>query len=308
MKLGVRLLLAAAVLPLVADSARAAPSSDQQRTTLTEVGQPGLRVERGYAPSPLGQIHYQDVGESRGGTPVYVLFHQVPWFHLYYARAQAELAARGIRSIALDTPGYGLSARPASPPAISDYVAALAAALRHIGIERSVVVGHHTGATLGVEYARQAPESVQCLVGHGVPIYTETEAKARLAAPHWDQSYKPEGGHLSERYTFLSGRVAGSADALHWSVFSLFLAGENEWFGHHAVFKYDMASNLAALKVPMVVLSNPDDLLDFTLERVRAVRPDFGYHRLEGRSSNMAFDEAGDWVEAVTQRVAAGCK
>lgn len=292
----------------MAESVIAAGSANEQRTTLTEVGQPGLRVERGYAPSPLGQIHYQDVGESRDGTPVYVLFHQVPWFHIYYSRAQAELAARGIRSIALDTPGYGLSARPSTPPAISEYVAALRAALQHLGIERSVVVGHHTGATLGVEYARQAPQTVSCLIGHGVPIYTEAEAKARLAAPHWDQSYKPEGAHLSERYTFLSGRVTGSADALHWSVFSLFLAGENEWFGHHAVFKYDMASNLRQLTVPMVVMSNPGDLLDFTLERVRDVRADFGYRRLTGRSSNMAFDEAADWIDAVTQSVAAGCK
>jgi pimeloyl-ACP methyl ester carboxylesterase len=305
----VTLLLSMVLLVLaMAESVIAAGSANEQRTTLTEVGQPGLRVERGYAPSPLGQIHYQDVGESRDGAPVYVLFHQVPWFHIYYSRAQAELAARGIRSIALDTPGYGLSARPSTPPAIGEYVAALRAALQHLGIERSVVVGHHTGATLGVEYARQAPQAVSCLIGHGVPIYTEAEAKARLAAPHWDQSYKPEGAHLSERYTFLSGRVAGSADALHWSVFSLFLAGENEWFGHHAVFKYDMASNLRQLTVPMVVMSNPGDLLDFTLERVRDVRADFGYRRLTGRSSNMAFDEAADWIDAVTQSVAAGCK
>ncbi len=286
---------------------QAATDPSQQRTVLGSIGLEGVRVERGYAPSPLGQIHYQDVGVARDGQPIYALFHQVPWFHIYYTRAQTELAKRGIRSIALDTPGYGLSSRPSQPPSIADYVTALRAALAHLKIDRAVVVGHHTGVTLGVEFARRAPQQVQCLVGHGVPIYTEAEAKARLANPHWDQSYKPEGAHLAERYAFLSGRLAGSPDALHWSVFSLFLAGPNEWFGHHAVFRYDMADAIKELKVPMIVLSNSDDLLDFTLDRVRALRPDFSYRRLEGMSSNMAFDQPVEWIEAVTSSVAASC-
>lgn len=286
---------------------QAATDPMQQRTVLGSIGLEGVRVERGYAPSPLGQIHYQDVGVAKDGQPIYVLFHQVPWFHIYYTRAQAELAKRGIRSIAFDTPGYGMSSRLQQPPAIADYASALRAALAHLKIDRAVVVGHHTGVTLGVELARRAPEQVQCLVGHGVPIYSEAEAKARLNNPHWDQSYKPEGAHLSERYTFLSGRLAGSPDALHWSVFSLFLAGPNEWFGHHAVFRYDMADAIKELKVPMIVLSNPDDLLDFTLDRVRALRPDFSYRRLEGTSSNMAFDQPVEWIEAITASVTASC-
>ena len=286
---------------------QAATDPMQQRTVLGSIGLEGVRVERGYAPSPLGQIHYQDVGVAKDGQPIYVLFHQVPWFHIYYTRAQAELAKRGIRSIAFDTPGYGMSSRPQQPPSIADYASALRAALAHLKIDRAVVVGHHTGVTLGVELARRAPEQVQCLVGHGVPIYSEAEAKARLNNPHWDQSYKSEGPHLSERYTFLSGRLAGSPDALHWSVFSLFLAGPNEWFGHHAVFRYDMADAIKELKVPMIVLSNPDDLLDFTLDRVRALRPDFSYRRLEGTSSNMAFDQPVEWIEAITASVTASC-
>ena len=286
---------------------QAATDPMQQRTVLGSIGLEGVRVERGYAPSPLGQIHYQDVGVAKDGQSIYVLFHQVPWFHIYYTRAQAELAKRGIRSIAFDTPGYGMSSRPQQPPSIADYASALRAALAHLKIDRAVVVGHHTGVTLGVELARRAPEQVQCLVGHGVPIYSEAEAKARLNNPHWDQSYKPEGAHLSERYTFLSGRLAGSPDALHWSVFSLFLAGPNEWFGHHAVFRYDMADAIKELKVPMIVLSNPDDLLDFTLDRVRALRPDVSYRRLEGTSSNMAFDQPVEWIEAITASVTASC-
>lgn len=47
----------------------AATDSAQQRTVLASIELEGLRVERGYAPSPLGQIHYQDVGVAQAGNP-----------------------------------------------------------------------------------------------------------------------------------------------------------------------------------------------------------------------------------------------
>ena len=150
---------------------QAATDPSQQRTVLGSIGLEGVRVERGYAPSPLGQIHYQDVGVAKDGQPIYVLFHQVPWFHIYYSRAQAELAKRGIRSIAFDTPGYGLSSRPSQPPSIADYVTALRAALAHLKVDRAVVVGHHTGVTLGVELARRTTRLMARISRRDIPSF-----------------------------------------------------------------------------------------------------------------------------------------
>jgi pimeloyl-ACP methyl ester carboxylesterase len=230
-----------------------------------------------------------------------VLLHQVPWSHVYYAHAQAQFAEAGVESVAFDTPGYGLSTKPERAPAIADYARALLEALRPLQTDPVVLVGHHTGATLAVEMARQDPAAVARVVLHGLPIYTRAEAEARLAGPHWDQTLKRDGSHLADRWLALSNRVTGSAESMHWSVFSLFLAGEQEWFGHHAVFKYPMAESLKSLRVPATVLSNPDDLLDFTLERVKELRPDWQYRRLQGNSSNMAFDEPDAWVQAVLE-------
>jgi len=272
-----------------------------------EVGTPGLRVERGYAPTPLGQVHYQDVGQTAPGTPVIVLLHQVPWFYVYYTRAQVELAARGFRSIAIDTPGYGLSARLDKEPTIADYAGAIDAVMQHLKLKQAVFVGHHTGSTIGAELARTRPALVRCVAMHGVPLYTPEEAKVRLDAPHWDKHYKPDGSHLTDRWLYLDGRIAGSLDSRQWSVVSLFLAGEKEWYGHHAVFKYDMAGALKAIKVPVVVVSNEADLLDYTFERTRALRPDFTYRHLDGKSSNMAFDEPKAWVDGVLDGFGAAC-
>lgn len=267
----------------------------------------GVRVVRGYADSPLGQVHYQDVGRSAGKHPVIVLLHQVPWFYIYYTRAQAELAARGYRTIAIDTPGYGLSARLSREPTMADYAGAIDAVLSQLRLRRVVVVGHHTGSSIGVELARTHPTRVQCLMLHGVPLYTEAEAKARLEAPHWDQRYREDGSHLSDRWAYLGGRIAGSADSVQWSVLSMWLSGETEWYGHHAVFKYDMKSALAALRVPVVVFSNELDLLGYTVERVRTLRPDFTILPLASRSSNMPFDEPAAWSDGVLQGLAGGC-
>jgi pimeloyl-ACP methyl ester carboxylesterase len=263
----------------------------------------GTRVVRGYADTPLGQVHYQDVGAG----PLVVLLHQVPWFYVYYTRAQAEFAARGFRTIAIDTPGYGLSARLSTPPDIAAYAGAVEAVLARLELPKAIVVGHHTGSTIGVELARTAPRRMRCLVLHGVPLYNAPEAKARLDAAHWDQRYRTDGSHLSDRWAYLGGRIAGSADSVQWSVLSMFIAGEHEWYGHHAVFKYDMAGALAALRVPVVVLNNDLDLLGYTVPRVRALRPDFTILDLPSRSSNMAFDEPKEWVEAIVRGGAAAC-
>ena len=60
-----------------------------------------------------------------------------------------------------------------------------------------------------------------------------------------------------------------------------------------------MAESLRVLTVPAVVLTNRDDLLDFTLDRVKEIRPDWIYRRLDAESSNMAFDQPKAWVEAL---------
>ncbi|MEZ5500675.1 MAG: alpha/beta hydrolase [Steroidobacteraceae bacterium] len=259
-----------------------------------------LAARRGYVDSTLGQLHYQRMG----GEARVLLIHQVPWFHIYFTRAQEALARLGVGSIAIDLPGYGFSDRPASPPGINDYARALHGGLDGLGIERIAIVGHHTGATVATEMTRIAPARTACLVLHGVPLYSDEERDKRLAVPHWEQTPDPQGEYLANRYRYLRERVVGSPQALHWSVLAMYLAGPMEWYGHHAVFKYDMAGSLATLAGPVVVLSNSDDLLDFTFERVKALRPDFRFQRLVGQSSNMAFDEPDAWARAIIAALA----
>src|ERR1700761_4272810 len=66
-----------------------------------------LKGGKGYAPSPMGQVHYRDLGPRDAKVPV-LLLHMTPLSMNQFGLAQPELAKLGIRSIAVDTPGYGL--------------------------------------------------------------------------------------------------------------------------------------------------------------------------------------------------------
>ena len=60
---------------------------------------------RGYARWAHGLVHYYDTGS---GTPL-LLLHQAPMSARQFEAVLTPLAARGIRAIAVDLPGFGCS-------------------------------------------------------------------------------------------------------------------------------------------------------------------------------------------------------
>lgn len=101
-----------------------------------------LKGGRGYAPTPMGQVHYR-------------LMAQGP----------------GFRSLAVDTPGYGMSDAPTGMPTIGQYADNCFAA-RH-------------------------PTRVTAVVLHNAPNYNPAERAQRLALSGTDCTLKPDGSHLS---------------------------------------------------------------------------------------------------------------
>lgn len=68
--------------------------------------------QRAYVDGPWGQIHLRIAGPKHG--PVVLLIHKMVWSSVEFSRVQPLLAARGVRTIAVDLPGYGLSDGPAA--------------------------------------------------------------------------------------------------------------------------------------------------------------------------------------------------
>tara|TARA_B110000438_G_C15819674_1_gene653753 strand:- start:3714 stop:4502 length:789 start_codon:yes stop_codon:yes gene_type:complete len=254
-------------------------------------------MHKAYAETPIGQVHYRTGGE---GVPV-LLLHQTPQSSLQFQNAFPLLIDAGVKVIAPDTPGYGMSDTPDSPPSIEQYASVLPYVLDAVGVRKAVVVGHHTGASQACELAMAHPDRVSRVIIHGVPWYTDEEREERLARLHVDTALQADGSHLTDRWHWIFGRVGkvASLEACQMNAVHAFWAGETEWYCHQAAFEYDMTRALKTISQPTLALSNSGDLIHFIWERLKELRPDFTFDELDGGCVYIIFDEPERWVKAV---------
>ncbi len=117
-------------------------------------------------------------GEPYGEGPV-----RVVWLHGWARRGQdfvgsAETLAReGVAAVALDLPGFGSSPEPDVVGGARHYAELLAPALREIGSEPLVLVGHSLGGRVAVSLAAAHPDLVTALVLTGVPLIRQASAR-----------------------------------------------------------------------------------------------------------------------------------
>ncbi len=128
------------------------------------------------------QIYYEVSGEG----PAIILLHGYTGSHQDWA-AQIPLLSKKYRVVAMDHRGHGKSAAPSSA---SDYSVKIMAEdayslLRHLGIDRSCIVGHSMGGFMALELVLKYPDMVGALVlvdtssgeFERVPGYAELRAK-----------------------------------------------------------------------------------------------------------------------------------
>ncbi|MDX2224855.1 MAG: hypothetical protein SFV21_19025, partial [Rhodospirillaceae bacterium] len=90
---------------------------------------PAATKKRDYAVGPYGLVHFQDTGGD--GVPL-VMCHQAPQSSRQFDNVLPELAKRGLRAIAVDTPGFGMSDPTDFVPKIEDYAKAVPAVMDHL--------------------------------------------------------------------------------------------------------------------------------------------------------------------------------
>ena len=115
-----------------------------------------------------GTIHYVTAG---AGDPV-LLLHQTPRSWDEY-RDVIPPSAENFSVIAMDTLGFGDSEKPSRPSSVEGYGRAVVAFLDALGIERTSIVGHHTGGVVAVEVAATHPDRVNRLVLSGTTCVDE---------------------------------------------------------------------------------------------------------------------------------------
>ena len=255
---------------------------------------------KGYAPTPMGQVHYRLMGPADG--PVILLIHQTPWSMIQFADIQPCLAEMGIRSLAIDTPGYGMSDPPVGKPSIQAYADNIVPVLDHLKIGKVVVAGHHTGAAIAAAFAAHHSDHVNGMILHGAPNYNEAERAQRLALPHPDLTLKPDGSHLSQYYAKLfadQGIYARNLATVNWSTLSIFLAGAND-VAHAAVYQNRMGDDLAKVGAPGLILSDGGDALHEIDQRTAKMKPNFSYQQFSTGKPHAMMMEPKRWSEIVS--------
>jgi pimeloyl-ACP methyl ester carboxylesterase len=129
------------------------------------------------------RLHYVEKGS---GSPVVLLHGNQSMGDDFEISGVLDLVAEKHRVIVFDRPGFGHSGRPRTTVWTASAQASLIRrALRQLGVERPVVVGHSWGALLGATYAVDYPAdtgAVLLLSGYYFPSTRLDVAMAKVAA------------------------------------------------------------------------------------------------------------------------------
>lgn len=270
---------------------------------------PGMSIlngGKGYAATPMGLVHYRDLG-PRDGAPI-LLLHQTPMSIVEFATIQDALAQKGVRSIAVDTPGYGMSDHPAGYPTIEQFADNLVAVLDDLHVPVAVVAGHHTGATIAIAFAARHPERTAGVILHGIGLFSAAEREARLKAPFWiaaakQREPKVDGSQFEGPFTYHAAiarqqnrqQTAAELAALTWMAIGNLQMGADT--GHPASHIYDVMPNLKAIRGPGMILSDSGDSLHPYDLKAAVLRPDFEYRLFSDGDDVSLMVEPDRWAE-----------
>jgi pimeloyl-ACP methyl ester carboxylesterase len=257
-------------------------------------------IRRGYVWAGDLQIHYREAGE---GHPV-LLLHQSPSSSLMYQGVLPFFAAAGMRAIAIDTPGFGMSDRPKPEPTIEDYAATVRDVLDGFGFDRVDLVGFHTGATVCWEVAGAYPDRVRRLAVSGAGLYTPEERAAFTAGVERERQRnqpRPDGSHILE--TWQSRVRVSPADTwiLHQEIVQNLVAGETAWWGHRAAFAYNVEPRVRSVHLPIIIVTNTGDMIHKQALRTAELRPDARLVVLEGGTTDIVIERPEEWSRPIIE-------
>jgi pimeloyl-ACP methyl ester carboxylesterase len=170
-----------------------------------------MKMKRGYADTPEGQIHYYTHGR---GEPL-LLLHETPRSALSFTRIMRLLGGR-FRCFAADTLGFGGSDPLPVKVTMEDLARSMIHFLDRQNIKRAHVLGFHTGNKIAAAMAAGFPDRVGKAVLIGMTHSLVISRKHRDAAimdivRKYMTAYResPDGGHLVRAWAADYGSLAG---------------------------------------------------------------------------------------------------
>jgi pimeloyl-ACP methyl ester carboxylesterase len=214
-------------------------------------------ITRQFVTVPAGTIHCAMAGD---GPPV-LLLHQTPRSWDEY-RDVLPLLGKRFRAIAMDTIGFGDSSRlPPGTDSIEKWAEVAVSFLDALGIARTAVVGHHTGAEIAVELAAVYPERITAAVLSAAPLVDAAHRAARAGPSPVDSAESVfDGSHLQKLWNQRAPWYPpGSTDLLNRLMIDILRAGPLAAEGHCVATRYVMETKLPMIRCPVLVLAPTED-------------------------------------------------
>lgn len=235
-----------------------------------------MKVKKGYVETATGQIHFRYAGERK--NPAITLFHPSPGSSRQLHYLIAELAATHF-VYAPDTPGNGLSdPLPLTQPEIADYAVSHLQALKAMEIDRTILLGTHTGASIAAHLSQLPDNPASLLILDSVGLYDRAEQQALLTSYAPQKSATASGEHLLWVWHFVKNqwlfwpwfkdgkenrlqRGLPHMDYLHGMSVDVLESLTTYHLSYNAAFRFDKEACFKGIDCPTIIASDKEDML-----------------------------------------------
>lgn len=203
--------------------------------------------------------------QAAGDGPVTVfLLHGAYGSRAYFQHEIETLVRAGLRVVAWDAPGYGLSPLPAGGLSIEGLAEAAARLIELMGTKTNIVVGHSMGGIVTPAVAALRPERVSAIViSATVASFSQKseDDKKTFLAERIDPLRQGRSFRETAAPVIDSMFAPGSAGPLVERVREVALGTANDTFcaAIEAIVNYNGEANLRAVKVPTLLLAGRHD-------------------------------------------------
>lgn len=218
-------------------------------------------------------VHLRSAGDP--GKPALYMMHASPASSSALEGLMLALSD-DFYVLAPDTPGNGLSdPLDHASPMMADYAAGADELVDALGLDEITVYGTHTGAHVGIEWAKTLPGRIKHLILDGVALMDAAERQEFLEhyAPH--KKPEPDGSQFHWAWGFMRDqmifyphykkdlnhlRPGGTFDAnvLHRLVMDTLGSLETYHLAYEAVFSQDVLASAAQVAHKTLVLTSHD--------------------------------------------------
>jgi pimeloyl-ACP methyl ester carboxylesterase len=242
-------------------------------------------IRREFVDIPGGQLHYRVAGAGEN----LLIVHQAPMSSEEYEEV-LPLLAEHHKTMAIDMPGHGDSFDTDREYEIEDYARSVIAVLKKLGIKKTSIVGHHTGALVAVEVALAYPECIQKVILSGCPALTPEQWAPLFSNKGFREMPATADGKLTQYAWEIYRGMCFSPDPEIWLKYFLLglRARTRPYDAHRAASRYPARDRLTRIQQPTLLLSGTKDYFIDALESTRQLIPNARSGIIEGTGAFVA--------------------